>query len=348
MATYLIDYENTGVKGLVGIEQLKEDDLIIIFYGPKTGAVPFDEHVKICQAASQVKYIKTTKTAKNYLDFQLTTYLGYLVGQTDVKEYYVISKDSGYDSVIDFWKKWGIRIVRKENIAGQKIAAKAATGKTAGKQKTTVKATKQTSGTTGRKNRTAQEAKQAVQGDNQAVGGEDQKIHGEDHAALSEKQVTQNTDAVTQNFSDSAADNNIADNGMTDQNVAVLAQKEQMTVPAQDVDNAEQPDQEVSNEQPDIKPEHNRKTEKEIARESVTPEKPVRTNVPESVKKKVRQKLKGENLHAGVYRQIYGCMLQAQDKQTLNMALVKTFKQENGNHYYKLIQPVFTEWLKTL
>ena len=55
MATYLIDYENTGVKGLVGIEQLKEDDLIIIFYGPKTGAVPFDEHVKICQAASQVK-----------------------------------------------------------------------------------------------------------------------------------------------------------------------------------------------------------------------------------------------------------------------------------------------------
>ena len=68
MATYLIDYENTGVKGLVGIEQLKEDDLIIIFYGPKTGAVPFDEHVKICQAASQVKYIKTTKTAKNYLE----------------------------------------------------------------------------------------------------------------------------------------------------------------------------------------------------------------------------------------------------------------------------------------
>ena len=62
----------------------------------------------------------------------------------------------------------------------------------------------------------------------------------------------------------------------------------------------------------------------------------------------VRQKLKGENLHAGVYRQIYGCMLQAQDKQTLNMALVKTFKQENGNHFYKLIQPVFTEWLKTL
>lgn len=337
MATYLIDYENTGVKGLLGIEQLKEDDLIIIFYGPKTGAVPFDEHVKICQAASQVKYIKTTKTAKNYLDFQLTTYLGYLVGQTDVKEYYVISKDSGYDSVIDFWKKWGIRIVRKENIAGQKIAAKAAAGKTAGKQKTTAKAAKQTSGTTGGKNRTAQEANQAVQGEGHAA---DQIIQDEKQTVL---EKTQNADAVILHTlgdveESNAADNTAADNNTADKNAAVSAQKEQMTIPVHDVDNAEQPDQEVSNEQSNIKTERNRKKEKEIAR----------TNVPESVKKKVRQKLKGENLHAGVYRQIYGCMLQAQDKQTLNMALVKTFKQENGNHYYKLIQPVFTEWLKTL
>ena len=66
-----------------------------------------------------------------------------------------------------------------------------------------------------------------------------------------------------------------------------------MTVPAHDVDNAEQPDQEVSNEQPDIKPEHNRKTEKEIARESVTPEKPARTNVPESVKKESAPEAEG-------------------------------------------------------
>lgn len=347
MATYLIDYENTGVKGLLGIEQLKEDDLIIIFYGPKTGAVPFDEHVKICQAASQVKYIKTTKTAKNYLDFQLTTYLGYLVGQTDVKEYYVISKDSGYDSVIDFWKKWGIRIVRKENIAGQKMTAKTAAGKTAGKQKTTAKAAKQASGTTGGKNRIAQEANQVVQGEGHAA---DQIIQDEKQTVL---EKTQNADAVILHTLDNveesnAADNTAADNNTADKNVAVSAQKEQMTIPVHDVDNAEQPDQEVSNEQSNIKTERNRKKEKEIAQTGATPERPARTNVPESVKKKVRQKLKGENLHAGVYRQIYGCMLQAQDKQTLNMALVKTFKQENGNHYYKLIQPVFTEWLKTL
>lgn len=123
MAIYLIDYENTGVKGLAGIERLKEEDQIILFYGPKTGAIPFDEHVKLSQSASHVEYIKTTKTAKNYLDFQLTTYLGYLIASTPVREYHVISKDSGYDSVIDFWSKKGLVIKRQDTLAGKQQSA---------------------------------------------------------------------------------------------------------------------------------------------------------------------------------------------------------------------------------
>ena len=123
MAIYLIDYENTGVKGLAGIEKLSEEDQIILFYGPKTGSIPFDEHVKISQSASHVEYIKTTKTAKNYLDFQLTTYLGYLIASTPVREYHVVSKDSGYDSVVDFWSKKGLVIKRQDTVAGAQKAA---------------------------------------------------------------------------------------------------------------------------------------------------------------------------------------------------------------------------------
>ncbi len=128
MAIYLIDYENTGVKGLYGIEQLHEDDLIVVFYGPKTGAVPFDDHVRISTSVSHVEYIKTSKTAKNYLDFQLTTYLGYLVAHTGIKEYYVISRDSGYDSIVDFWKARGMTVVRRENISPRKPEKQPAKG----------------------------------------------------------------------------------------------------------------------------------------------------------------------------------------------------------------------------
>lgn len=139
MAIYLIDYENTGVKGLYGIERLKEDDLVIVFYGPKTGAVPFDEHVKISTASSHVEYIKTTKTAKNYLDFQLTTYLGYLVAQTPVRTFRIVSKDSGYDSAVDFWSKRGMDIRRIENVAGEKKSSEAS-----GKRKNAAPNQKQT------------------------------------------------------------------------------------------------------------------------------------------------------------------------------------------------------------
>lgn len=132
MAIYLIDYENTGVKGLYGIEKLQEDDLIVVFYGPKTGAVPFDDHVRISSAVSHVEYIKTSKTAKNYLDFQLTTYLGYLVAHTGIKEYCVVSKDSGYDSVVDFWKTRGLSVERREAISTEKPARQ--TGRRTSKQ----------------------------------------------------------------------------------------------------------------------------------------------------------------------------------------------------------------------
>ena len=67
-------------------------------------------------------------------------------------------------------------------------------------------------------------------------------------------------------------------------------------------------------------------------------------SVPESIRKKIRHTLKGENLQGGAYKKIYSCMLQATDKQTLNTALVKVFTQEDGNRYYKQIVPIFTEW----
>ena len=140
MAIYLIDYENTGVKGLAGIEKLNEEDQIILFYGPKTGSIPFDEHVKISQTASHVEYIKTTKTAKNYLDFQLVTYLGYLIARSSIREYHIVSKDSGYDSVIDFWSKKGLVMKRQDAIAGEdKTVSQAQSKATATKSRKKVK-----------------------------------------------------------------------------------------------------------------------------------------------------------------------------------------------------------------
>lgn len=113
MSTYFVDYENTSLKGLVGIEKLSRDDTVIIFYGKNTGSISFDEHVRISTSAASIRYMKTERVGKNYLDFQLATYCGYLISTSTDKEFYIVSKDTGYESVIDFWRTMNPSIVLK-------------------------------------------------------------------------------------------------------------------------------------------------------------------------------------------------------------------------------------------
>lgn len=125
MATYLVDLENTGLAGLIGLDELSKNDKVIVFYGTRTGAIAFDKHVELTKAKAEVTYIKTERVAKNYLDFQLVTYLGYLIGSGQERVYYIISKDKGYDSCIEFWKKTDrrIEIVRRESLSRVGTAA---------------------------------------------------------------------------------------------------------------------------------------------------------------------------------------------------------------------------------
>lgn len=105
MAIFLVDLENTGLSGLSGIDRLSEKNKVIIFYGTRTGSIAFDKHVELSSMRTPILYKKAEKTGKNYLDFQLSTYLGYLIGTGEACSFYIISRDTGYDSVIDFWKK---------------------------------------------------------------------------------------------------------------------------------------------------------------------------------------------------------------------------------------------------
>ena len=118
MALYLVDYENTGVRGINGIEGLRSFDRLIILYGPKTGSVPFEDMVKITSSPAALEFIKTTKTAKNYLDFQLVSYLGYLIAEKAAEQYYIVSRDSGFDSAVDLWTERSVSVKRINDLTG--------------------------------------------------------------------------------------------------------------------------------------------------------------------------------------------------------------------------------------
>jgi septum formation inhibitor MinC len=112
---YLMDLENVQSEGFKGCEELREEDIIHIFYTENSKKVDLDIVANHGKA-----HLETIKVAagKQSLDMHLVSYLGYLIGLDKEKldEYVVISKDTDFDNVINFWKQSGIEVSRRHRI----------------------------------------------------------------------------------------------------------------------------------------------------------------------------------------------------------------------------------------
>lgn len=111
MAIYLVDYENTHYLG--GISGLSANDTVVVFYTQNSSSLSFDAHKEILQAQAKILYKYVDNGGKNALDFQLSTYLGCLIGekQADEQQLYIVSKDKGFYYVSKFWEREkGIRV----------------------------------------------------------------------------------------------------------------------------------------------------------------------------------------------------------------------------------------------
>lgn len=102
---YLVDFENVGSNGLKGIENLTENDTVIIFYSFRCNKISFQMHQLILNCKTNIVYKEVQNGHKNALDFQLSSYLGYLLSSkpTDSTQFTIISNDNDYDDVISFW-----------------------------------------------------------------------------------------------------------------------------------------------------------------------------------------------------------------------------------------------------
>ena len=118
MAYYLIDFENVKSRGMEGVELLTEEDTVCIFYSDNADSMTFDLHRKLNETKADIIYHKVAVGTKNALDFQLATYLGYLIcGQQNEgihPNYFIVTKDNGFTSLMVYWKAQGVpvRIIR--------------------------------------------------------------------------------------------------------------------------------------------------------------------------------------------------------------------------------------------
>ena len=110
MATYLVDYENVNAGGMSGIEKLDGRDTVLIFYSQQADTLTFSLHKKLMDSPAGVVLVRVEGTSKNSLDFQLSSYLGYLIARDAKAEYVIVSKDNGFAVLGAFWKQIDVKV----------------------------------------------------------------------------------------------------------------------------------------------------------------------------------------------------------------------------------------------
>jgi len=110
----LIDYENTQPKriSLPSTFPFK----VIIFVGSKQTKLPIELVASMQSIGENGKYIRINGSGKNALDFHLTFYLGQLCNSDNIGYYHIISKDTGFDILINHLREQSISIQRYNNI----------------------------------------------------------------------------------------------------------------------------------------------------------------------------------------------------------------------------------------
>ena len=109
---YLIDTENVRTVWTLLLDRMTENDRIYVFYTQNSGNVSYEEVNGVISSGKNVQLIQC-HTGKNGLDFQLVSYLGYLIRDNENADYCIISDDSGYDAVIKFWEGRDVDVMRK-------------------------------------------------------------------------------------------------------------------------------------------------------------------------------------------------------------------------------------------
>jgi hypothetical protein len=110
----LVDYENVKPKSL---ELLRGKSFrVLIFLGVNDKRIPVELVRSLQWLGKDVEYIQLAKGGKNALDFHIAFKLGEFSHMDASAYFHVISKDTGYDPLIDYMRKQGILVCRSGSI----------------------------------------------------------------------------------------------------------------------------------------------------------------------------------------------------------------------------------------
>lgn len=124
---FLVDSENVNDNWLMLFDMADEDDEIIVFYTKKSPHMSYMSVIRLMENNKINIRFEESYEGTNALDFQLVSYMGYLMGcagsfsenkcdaasaESCDDEYIIMSNDTGYDPAVRFWKDKGFAVRR--------------------------------------------------------------------------------------------------------------------------------------------------------------------------------------------------------------------------------------------
>lgn len=124
---FLVDSENVNDNWLMLFDMADADDEIIVFYTKKSPHMSYMSVIRLIENNKINIRFEESYEGTNALDFQLVSYMGYLMGcagsfsenkcdaasaESCADEYIIMSNDTGYDPAVRFWKDKGFAVRR--------------------------------------------------------------------------------------------------------------------------------------------------------------------------------------------------------------------------------------------
>ena len=114
---YYIDFENVHGAGLKGVDALREDDHVLVFYSQAAETFHIEHAIDLLRSKAKIEFVEIDGGTRNSLDFQLVAALFGTI--SDEFGYAIVSGDGGFDAAIKMGQRLELpEVVRIVNILG--------------------------------------------------------------------------------------------------------------------------------------------------------------------------------------------------------------------------------------
>lgn len=110
----LIDYENVQPSSLAGLEA--EHFRVLVFVGASQNKLTFDTAAALQKLGPRAEYVKIAGNGPNALDFHIAFHIGHLAAQDPTAFFHIISKDTGFDPLIQHLKERKVFASRSKDV----------------------------------------------------------------------------------------------------------------------------------------------------------------------------------------------------------------------------------------